>query len=159
MKVLPIAFLAVLSMAALTSVAEAHRPGGPSALFGGGPGGAFAGPGLMLEHIADHLDLDDAQRQAVTNILEAAKPEIEALREQVRANREALAALETDDPAYSAQINDIAISNGQLATEGTLLFTRVRSEVHAVLTDEQLEKLERGKERMRKAIERKIANR
>ena len=159
MKVFPIVLLAVLSMAAFASVAEAHRPGGPSALIGGGPNGAFGRPGLMLEHMADHLDLDDSQRQAVTNILEAAKPEIEALREQVRANREALASLEADDPAYSAQINDIAISNGQLATEGTLLFTRVRGEVHAVLTDEQLEKLERGKERMREKFDRKFGDR
>ena len=159
MKLHTIALLAVLSMAGLSSVAEAHRPGGPAGFFGGGPDGGFMGPGLMLEHMADHLDLDDAQRQAVRNILEAAKPEIEALRGQVRANREALAALDANDSAYSAQINDIAISNGQLATEGTLLFTRVRSEVHSVLTAEQLEKLERGKERMQKAIERKARNR
>ena len=83
----------------------------------------------MVEHIADHLDLDDAQRAQVQNIMEAAKPEFEALREQFRANREALESLATDDPAYTAELNDIAASNGRLATEGTLLFTRVRGEV------------------------------
>ena len=104
----------------------------------------------MLEHMADHLDLDDTQRDAVNNIIEAAKPEIQALREKARANREALEALDASDAAYSTELNNIAISNGELATEGTLLFTRIRTEVHAVLTDEQIAKLERGKERMKK---------
>ena len=152
MRIHTIVLLAVLSMTALSTTAQAHRAG-PPGFFGGGPGGAFPGPGLMIEHMADHLDLDDTQRVQVQSIVEAAKPEFEALREQLRANREALASLEATDPAYSAQLNDIAVSNGQLATEGTLLFTRVRSEIHAVLTEEQIEKLERGKQRMRQAFQ------
>ena len=147
MKKTTIALLATVSLAALSTAALAER-GGPPGAFGGGPG--FMGPGLMLEHMADHLDLDDAQRDAVNNIIEAAKPEIQALREKVRANREALEALDANDAAYSAELNNIAISNGELATEGTLLFTRIRTDVHAVLTDEQIAKLERGKERMKK---------
>ncbi len=158
MKVHTFALLAVLSMAIFATNAQAHR-GGPPGLFGGGPDGGFGGPGLMIEHMADHLDLDDVQREQVQNIVEAAKPEFEALREQLRANREALESLATDDPAYSTQLNDIAISNGELATEGTLLFTRVRSEIHAVLTEEQLDKLERGKERMHQAFEQRSKRR
>ena len=155
MKTYTIVLLALASMAALSSNAQAQPPGGPPGLFGGGPGAGFPGPGLMLEHMADHLDLDDAQQESVRNILEAAKPEIEALREQARANREALEALDTSDAAYSAELNNIAISNGELATEGTLLFSRIRNGVDAVLTDEQREKLVRGKKRMRKAFERR----
>lgn len=155
MRVLTIVMLAALSAAAFSTTALAHRGGGAPGFFGGGPEGAFPGPGLMIEHMAEHLDLDDTQREQVQNIVEAARPEIESLREQLRANREALVALEAGDPAYSTQLNDIAVSNGQLATEGTLLFTRVRSEVHAVLTEEQREKLARGKERMRQAFEHK----
>ena len=155
MKTVSIVLLAVLSMAAFAIPAQAHR-GGPQGFLGGlgGPG-----PGLMLEHMADHLDLDDTQRAQVQNIVEAARPEIEAIRDQARSNREALTSLDATDPANSAQLNDIAISNGQLATEGTLLFARVRGEVHAVLTAEQLAKLERGKERMRAAFEEKAEQR
>ena len=159
MRVHTIVLLAVLSTAVFSSAAQAHRSGGPPGFFGGGPDGAFPGPGLMIDHMADHLDLDDTQREQVRNIVESARPEIQALREQLRANREALASLETGDPAYSTALNDIAISNGRLATEGTLLFTRVRGEVHAVLTDEQREKLARGKERMRQAFEHKAKGR
>ena len=153
MKIHTIALLALVSTAAYSTTALAQPAGGPPGLFGGGPGHGFPGPALMLEHMADHLDLDDAQRERVQNILEAAKPEIEALRDQGRANREALNTLDPNDPAYSAALNDIAVSNGQLATEGTLLFTRIRTEVDAVLTEEQREKLARSKERMRKRFE------
>ena len=158
MKTQTIALLAILSMAAFSISAQAG-PGGPPGMFGAGPGMGFGGPRMMLEHMADHLDLDDAQRDAVRNILEAAQPEIQALREQAKANREALQALDASDPSYSTTLNNIALSNGQLATEGTLLFTRVRGEVNAVLTDEQRAKLERGKQRMKAAFERRTQGR
>ena len=158
MKRYTIALLALVSRATFSTVALAER-GGPPVPFGAGPGFGFGGPGLMLEHMADHLDLDDAQRETVQNIVEAARPELEALREQVRANREALRALDATDPAYSTELNNIALSNGQLATEGTLLFTRLRVEIDAVLTEEQREKLARGKERMRQAFERRSQRR
>jgi Spy/CpxP family protein refolding chaperone len=91
---------------------------------------------MMIGRMAKRLDLDDAQRESVKNIMEAAKPELKALREQFRANQEALQALDAGDP----EVQNIATSNGQLATEATLLFSRIRGEFHAVLTDEQLAK-------------------
>ena len=154
MKMYTVMLLAVVSTLALSTSANAEFGGGPRGLFG--PGAGFPGPGMMFEHIAEHLDLDETQRASVQNILEAARPELEALREQARSNREALMALDASDAAYSTEVNDIAISNGQLATEGTLLATRIRGEINAVLTDEQREKLARGKERMRKAAERRF---
>ncbi len=145
MKLLTTLLLSALVFAGLASTAFA-APG-----FGLGPGGP-GNPALMLEHMADHLDLTEEQRYSVENILEAAKPEIEAIREQAKANREAIHALDPADPAYDVQLNNIAVSNGELATTGTLLAVRVRNEVAAVLTEEQVAKLERGKERMKKRM-------
>ncbi len=151
MKTLFAVLLAGVLTLALSASALADFGGGPRGGFG--PGGlGIGGPEMMLEHMADHLDLDDTQRATVENILEAARPEFQALREQARANREALRALDAGDPA----VNDIAVSNGELATQGTLLAHRVRNEVRAVLTDEQIEKLERTRERMRDAAERRF---
>ena len=155
MKSYAVALMATVMLAAFSASAYSAPGGGP--WFGGGPG--FGGPGLMLEHMADYLDLDDAQRATVDNIIEAAKPEIEALRERARSNREALEALDTSDPAYETTLNNIALSNGQLATDGTLLFTRLKTELSAVLTAEQAEKLARGKERMRERIQERRARR
>ena len=150
MKLQTVLIVSVLAVAGLTATAKASPGFGPEP-FPGGPNIAH-----RLEHMADHLDLTDEQRVSVKNILDAAKPEIEAVREQARANHEALQALDPADPAYDAELNNIALSNGELATTGTLLAVRVRSEVHAILTEEQIAKLERGKERMKKRMERRF---
>ncbi len=148
MKLHTVFLIAVLAVAGLSSTVYAA------------PGmGGFAGPrdpGFMLEHMADHLDLSDEQRATIEGILEASKPEMEALREQVKANREAIQALDPSNASYDAELNNIALSNGELATTGTLLAVRVKTEVAAVLTDDQKAKLERGKERMKKRIQRRF---
>jgi Spy/CpxP family protein refolding chaperone len=152
MKNYPYVILVAVLVAAFSINAQAN-PRGPGF---GGPGFGIPDPAMMLEHMADHLDLDDSQRATIENIVEAVRPEAEALREQFRANREALHALDASDPAYETTLNNLAMSQGQLATEGVLLATRIRTEIHAVLTDEQLEKLERGKRRMKKRIEQRF---
>jgi Spy/CpxP family protein refolding chaperone len=145
--------LTFVTVAMLATIAYAGgndgRPG--PGRHGGGPGFGIPDPGMMIGRMAEHLDLDDVQRESVKNIMEAAKPELEALREQFRANREALQALDAGDP----EVQNIALSNGQLATEGTLLFSRIRGEIHAVLTDEQLAKAAEFKEQRKERGERR----
>ena len=113
-------------------------------------GGGFGGSGQLSERMADRLGLDETQRQSVQNIQLAAQPEISALRERMQVNREKMRALDPNDPNRTALLSDIAAENGQLAAEGTLLFDRVRSEVSAVLTDEQRAKFEQRRDRMEK---------
>ena len=111
-------------------------------------GGGFGAAGHFSEKMADRLELDEAQRQAVQNIQLASEPEVTALRERVQSNREQMKALNSNDPNdpnRSALLNDIAIEKGQLATEATLLFDRVRNEISAVLTDEQRAMVEEHK--------------
>ena len=154
MKTIKTVTLAMLTTLALAATAYAEPGGGQH----GQPGASFpglAGPGLKLGRMAKHLELDEAQQQSIENILEAARPEFHALRTDFRANRQALEALDPADPDYTSAINAIAAENGRLATEGTLLMSRVRNEVHAVLTAEQREKLQQGKKRLRGAAERR----
>ncbi len=148
MRYSAIALLAALALTAATSTFA-----GPGGMFSGGPHGGD--PERMLEHMADYLDLDDAQRASVENVIAAARPEIDELRRQLKANREALQALDPGDPAYDVLLGDIALSNGELATQGTFLFTRIRNEVGAILTDEQRDKLERRKARMKERFRRR----
>jgi Spy/CpxP family protein refolding chaperone len=98
--------------------------------------------GHFSEKMADRLGLDETQRQTVQNIRLSAEPEVTALRERMQANREKMKSLDANDPNRSALLNDIAVEKGQLATESTLLFDRVRNEFSAVLTDEQRAKVE-----------------
>jgi len=144
--------LALLSSALLMSTAQADfdgpQRGGPPF---GGPGFGMPNAGMMVERMAEYLDLDETQLENVQNIMSAAEPEMKALREQQRANHEALESLGADDP----EVQNIAISNGELATAGTLLFVRVRGEIDAVLTDEQRARFAEFREQKRDRAERR----
>lgn len=104
--------------------------------------GGFGDPARMVEKMSQHLALDDVQRQSVQNILDAAKPEMEAMRERMQAVRENKRALESvDDASRSALVSQIAVEEGQLVTEGFLLRDRVHTDISAVLNEEQRAKL------------------
>ena len=139
------ALLALLTsgLLAASAYADVDDNRGPRGERFDGPGFGMPHPGMMMGRIAERLDLDEAQRESVDNIMNAAKPEIKALRERAKANHEALRALGPADP----EVQNIAISNGELATEATLLFARVRGEIDAVLTDEQRAELAELKDR------------
>lgn len=107
-----------------------------------GPGRGFRDPSMMIERMADHLGLDDAQRQSVANIVAASKPEFEALRDAARENRESIHSLDVDDPDYGSALQNLSARSGELAAELTLLTGRVRGEIASVLTPEQRQLLE-----------------
>ena len=103
----------------------------------------------MVEHMSRLLELDDAQEQAIGNIVEAVRPEINALRERAAANREALHALNVADTDYDVQLQKLAVENGELATQLTLLHGRVRAQVSGELTPEQQATLSERRAKMR----------
>jgi Spy/CpxP family protein refolding chaperone len=121
---------------------------------GGAQGRGSRDPARMIERMTKHLDLDETQQQTVSNIIEAARPEFESLRERASVNRTAMRELVTTDPDYSAKLSNLAVENGELMAEGTILFGRVRAELSAELTDEQRATLEarmaKGRERGRR---------
>ncbi len=110
---------------------------------------SYAGRAMFSERSLERLDLDDTQRQSIENIIATAKPDIETLREQSRANREALDALDTSTAGNLQELQNLAAENGRLATESTLLKFRVRSEILSALNDEQRAALESREDRSR----------
>ena len=117
-----------------------------------GPGRGFGEPAMMIERMAEHLELDEIQRQSITNIVEASKPEFAALRDAARDNREAIKALDVGDPAYGSELQNLSVRSGELAAELTLLTGRLRGEIAAILSDEQRQLLE---ERMSRSGEKR----
>ena len=113
-----------------------------------GPGRRNGNPEEMLGRMAGHLDLDDAQSQAIGNIMEAAKPEFGSLRERANVNRQAVRALDPNDADYGTKLQNLSTESGELAAELTLLTGRIRGEVHAVLTPDQQQKLASQMQRM-----------
>lgn len=98
-------------------------------------------PVRMTKHLTRKLNLDQAQQQEIENIVSAAKPEIDALRERAEANRKAMHELDVNDSNHDARLNVLASEKGTIATEQALVHGRLKSRINAVLTPEQRQEL------------------
>ncbi len=116
---------------------KGDRDGMHRSMRGDGP----RDPARMVERMSRHLDLDELQQEKLNNILLTRKPEQEALRDRDRANREALSALDENDPQYSTNLSDLAAEKGQIVAERTVLMGKTRSDINTILTEEQRTKL------------------
>ena len=146
-----IAVLIALAVSSNLLAQDENAPGHDRGTLAGerrGPGSVFGDPAMMIERIALRLDLAETQRQSLSNIMKAARPEFAALREVALENLEAVHALDVDDPDYGAALQNLAAKSGEHATELMLLTGRVRSEVAAILTAEQRATLETRKSRI-----------
>jgi Spy/CpxP family protein refolding chaperone len=117
----------------------------------GDAGMMHGGPNFdrMVEHMSRLLELDDAQEQAIRNIVEDAKPKAKALRERAKENRKAMHALNVSDTDYDAKLQKLAAENGEVATQLTLLHGRVMAQVNGELTPEQQAELSERRGKMR----------
>jgi Spy/CpxP family protein refolding chaperone len=100
-----------------------------------------------LERMTDRLGLNDAQRAAVRTALDQSRPQLREIQDKLRANRQALRDLTAADTLDENRVRQLAQEQGQLHAEMIVQRTRVRSEIHKVLTPEQRERMHerRGK--------------
>jgi periplasmic protein CpxP/Spy len=119
---------------------DLHRGAG---MHGGGD------PGRMVEHLSRRLGLDESQRQTLEDAAAALKPEMAAVRERAEANRQAMRELDPDASDFDSKLDELAREKGDIETQQTLLHGRLRSEIHAVLTPEQLQQLSTESKKMR----------
>ena len=109
-------------------------PGGPG--MRGGPGGPFGMAGFPLRG----LDLTDAQREQVKAIMESHRDEQKAIGDRMQAARkalhEAIAADTFDETAVRAKAAEI----GAVEADAAVLQARIKSEIFAILTPEQVKK-------------------
>ena len=103
---------------------------------------AMEDPERMLAHISRRLDLDDDQQQQLQNVVLAAKPQMQSLRDRARSVHESIRSLDPDSNDYDLRVHELATESGQVATEMTLAMAGLRAQVHAVLTPEQKTALE-----------------
>jgi len=125
---------------------DGSGPHGPHGTMGGPGGGGFGGPGQhgflrMLPRLADKLELTDDQQSQIQAIVEAGRPEIEALMEQAQTARDEFHELypmgSYDEAAFRAHFE----SQAQLHVEMQVIGAGAVSLVFAVLTPEQQEEL------------------
>ncbi len=102
-----------------------------------GPGG-FGGLGFALRG----LDLTDEQKTKVKEIMETSKATAQPIMEQTRANHDKLRELGKAGAFDQPQVEALALAQGDLTAKMIVEKEKARSQVFALLTDEQKAKLE-----------------
>lgn len=92
--------------------------------------------------MANDLDVTDEQIEQIETILENARPQLEALGEQLHTQKEAWQ--ETNDPAVFDEVaaSQFVEAQSALHTDLMLLGMQTRAEILSILTPEQREALE-----------------
>ena len=126
---------AVMTAAAGLSIASAQTttttpPAGPSGHHGWHH---HRGPW----HLLSKLGLSDAQKTQIKSIMTAAKPEMQSLHEQMRANMQKLEQTQPSDANYSTIASQVSQTHGSLSAQMLTQRTNVRAQIFKVLTPAQ----------------------
>ena len=105
-----------------------HRHHGQMHRHGGGPHRDMPLMGTLKQ-----LDLTAEQKQSVQSIFEGNAQQRQALRDQRRSNRAALASTMPDDPKYP----ELIATQKKLATDAIQQASDTQTQVYALLTPEQ----------------------
>jgi Spy/CpxP family protein refolding chaperone len=126
---------AIGALAAGMAFAQAASP----STSGNPPAGAHrAAPNRARQHlddIAQKLNLSDAQRQQFHTIFREARQSAMPIREELRANRQALAAAVKTDK--TGEIQQLATTRGKLMGQMTAIYSEARAKFYQTLTPEQ----------------------
>lgn len=155
MKKITVAILAIVltAMGAIFVFAQQNAP--PEGHRGFGKRGGHGSHGRMLRH----LDLTEAQKAQVKQIMANSRITVEPLREQLRENRRQLSQLSADGSFDAAGVQAIAARQGNLTAQLIVEKERVKAQIFQILTPEQRRKAAEMRERMKQRFENKMENR
>jgi Spy/CpxP family protein refolding chaperone len=108
------------------ATAPTPPPPGPSGRHHGGPW-----------HLLSQLGLSDAQKAQIKTIVTAARPQMQSLHEQMRANALKLKQTQPTDPNYTSIASQSSQTHGSLSAEMMTQRATLRAQVYKVLTPEQ----------------------
>jgi Spy/CpxP family protein refolding chaperone len=95
----------------------------------------------MLGFYADYLDLTDAQQAQMKDILAKEKPTIRPLMQQLAQAHQQMSQLEQAGTFDEAKVRALASQQSQTMTELMVQKARIKSELVALLTPDQKDKL------------------
>ncbi len=123
--------------------------GGPGRRGSGGPGPG--GRGGMLRGLGlGRVDLSEAQRDQVKQVLDSHKDEQLAIGEKGRLAHDALEAAITADPFDENLVRARASDLAAVDADATVFHARIRNEVYQILTSDQKAELKKDQARMMK---------
>jgi Spy/CpxP family protein refolding chaperone len=117
-------------------------------------GFGWHGRGEMMFHA---LNLTDEQKTQVKQIMDASKAKVEPIREQLKANHEKLEAATANGAFDEAQVTTIANEQAGLASQLIVERERAKSQVFALLTDDQKAKASEMKAKMQERFKNRAA--
>ncbi|MEP6548080.1 MAG: Spy/CpxP family protein refolding chaperone [Gammaproteobacteria bacterium] len=126
------ALVAVCSMSMATAADVSTTPPPPEA-----PGAHGWHHHRGPEHLLGKLGLSEAQKQQIKGIMTAARPQMQSLHEQMRANSLKLQQTPPTDPNYSSIASQVSQTQGSLTAQGMTQRAEVRAQVFNVLTPAQ----------------------
>ncbi len=109
--------------------------------------GRHGNPQAHMERMAERLNLTAEQRTAMREIFDRTRPQMGELRDKLADNRQQLRTLGQGTTVDEAQVRRLADAQGQLMAEMIVLRTKMRSEINAILTEEQRQQLKELGER------------
>ena len=118
----------------------------------GGPGGHTGGKhrGDKMEHVMKKLDLSDEQRQAIESIKNEKRDQVEAKRDQMSDIKKALRAQASTATYDANKVRELANEKSQVMADLTVMRFETMNRIRKELTAEQLEKMDKMKERRSK---------
>ena len=129
-------------LACMAMVVAAGPTAGAGADAPGAPADAPSAHGWHHHHgdvaaMFHRLGLTDAQRASMKSILQAARPAIKDLHEQMRANFKLLQQTTPDDSNYAQLVARVGQENGALTTQLINARSKVFSQCYALLAPDQ----------------------
>jgi Spy/CpxP family protein refolding chaperone len=129
----------LITLVGLSALLALGASGAAAQPFGPGDGGrgprGFRGPGRVL-------NLTEDQQAAARDIFEQRRPEMEALHEQMRENREALRDSLESGEADPCTVGELVVEGHALKEQGRALREESKEAFAGLLNEEQKSKLE-----------------
>jgi periplasmic protein CpxP/Spy len=97
---------------------------------------------MRIDRMSEALDLTHEQRDKVRAIVDKARPATRQLRDKLADNHHQLRALMQQDNPKDSEVRKLADAQGKLIADMIVQRTKVQSEIRAVLTPEQRERLQ-----------------
>lgn len=136
--------IAVLALGAIFVSAQKHDGEGHGKR-GFGKRGHHRGGGMMLRG----LDLTDAQKAQVKEIMEASKTKTQSLRESMKASRKALHELTANGQFDEAKVQAAATEQANISAQLMVERAKVQAQIYQILTPEQHAKAAEMKAKMK----------
>jgi Spy/CpxP family protein refolding chaperone len=133
-------------------------PGGMGLMDGGAAMIGVPSP-RMLDRMAAELALSADQQQKLKGVFESARPEMEQVRDRARENADKLRSAQPGSANYDAVVSEVARNAGDLASRAVTNGAQLRTQVWAILTPEQRQKLETLQAQRRTAMKERMEKR